>query len=608
MSEARPVMLFDGECDFCGRWVRRWRHSTGDIIDYQPYQQAAARFPHIPADAPQKAVHLIEPDGRITRGAGAVFRAWALAGHRRWPWGLYQKFFLFAAISNGVYATVAAHRTAADRIDRLLLGPGTEPTRHDLTRQIFLRGLAIVYAIAFLSLRVQIDGLVGSRGILPIHSLLQRAQSELGNERYQLLPTLCWLNDGNGCLHLLCIGGAAAGMLAAIGVAQLPAFVLMYAGYLSLCVAGQDFLSFQWDILLTEAGFLAIFLAPWQIWKTKAAPPPSRPILWLLRWLLFRVMFMSGVVKLSSGDPAWRSLTALQYHFQTQPLPTWTSWYAQQLPAWFQRVSCGGVFFFELLVPLLIFTPRRPRLAAFWLIIFFQLLIAATGNYGFFNLLTIVLCLSLPDDAFWRWLLRLRPARAERPKSRLRWPRLVTIPVGAALLALTLPDFVGAFGTDFHWPAPFMEFRGWAEPFCIANGYGLFAVMTTTRPELIVQGSDDGIDWKTYDFKYKPCDVRGRPVFTTPHMPRLDWQMWFAALGGPRDSPWLYYFLNTLLQGSPDVLALLADNPFPNHPPRYVRVVEYEYQFTTPAERAATGAWWRRDLVGLFVQTSADEQ
>jgi len=606
MSENRPVMLYDGDCAFCGRWVRRWGNSTGDAIDYEPYQEAAARFPQIPPDAPRRAVHLIEPDGRITRGSQAVFRAQAVAGHRRWPWWLYEHSRVFAAVSQRAYALIASHRTAADRIDRLLMGRRTEPVRYDLTRQIFLRGLAVIYAIAFLSLWVQIDGLVGSRGILPVHSLLERAQSELGTERYQLLPTLCWWNNSDRFLHLLCGGGVAASALAVAGIAQLPAFVLMYVFYLSLSVAGQDFLDFQWDVLLTEAGFLAILLASWQI-RARATPPP-RTILWLLRWLLFRVMFMSGVVKLSSGDASWRSLTALQFHFQTQPLPTWPAWYAQQLPAWFQRFSCGGVFFFELVVPLLIFAPRRPRLAAFWMIVFFQLLIAATGNYGFFNFLTIVLCLTLPDDEYWRWLLRLRRAAKKRPKPRLRWPRWVTIPVGAALLALSLPQFVAAFGVDFPWPAPLTDFCRWAEPLRISNGYGLFAIMTTRRPELIVEGSDDGMAWKTYDFKWKPCDVRRRPAFSEPHMPRLDWQMWFAALGGPRDSPWLYYFLDSLLKGSPDVLALLADNPFPEHPPRYVRVMMYEYRFTTAAERRATGAWWHRDLIGLFMQMPAAEQ
>jgi predicted DCC family thiol-disulfide oxidoreductase YuxK len=607
MSEHRPVMLYDGRCAFCGRWVQRWRHSIGEAIDYQPYQEAAARFPQIPPDAPGRAVHLIETDGRVTRGAAAIFRAMALADHRRWPWGLYEKFAAFAFVSEYLYSLVATHRTAADRIDRLLLGSGTEPTRYDLTRQIFLRSLAVVYAIAFLSLWVQIDGLVGSHGILPIHSMLQHAQSALGNDRFHLLPTLCWLKDSDGFLHLLCGVGVMAAVLAMAGIAQLPALVLMYVCYLSLSIAGQDFLEFQWDILLTEAGFLAIFFAPWQLWN-RTTPPPSRTILWMLRWLLFRVMFMSGVVKLASGDPSWRSLTALQFHYQTQPLPTWIGWYAQQFPAWFQRFSCGGVFFFELAVPLLIFTLRRPRLAAFWLIVTFQLLIAVTGNYGFFNLLTIVLCMTLPDDAFWRWLLRRGPARGKRPTSRLRWSRFVTVPVGVALLALTVPEFIEAFGTDFAWPAPLMEFRSWAQPFRLANGYGLFAVMTTRRPELIVQGSDDGIEWKTYGFQWKPVDVHHRPAFVTAHMPRLDWQMWFAALGGPNDSPWLSWFLNSLLKGSPDVLALLGDNPFPDHPPHYVRVLLYEYRFTNSAERGASGAWWDRQEIGLFGQMSAGEQ
>jgi hypothetical protein len=178
--------------------------------------------------------------------------------------------------------------------------------------------------------------------------------------------------------------------------------------------------------------------------------------------------------------------------------------------------------------------------------------------------------------------------------------------VSAALFALTLPPFVGAFRTDIAWPAPFLDFYSWAQPLRIANGYGLFAVMTTHRAELIVQGSYDGIEWKTYDFKWKPGDVYRPPAFTTIYMPRLDWQMWFAALGGPRDSPWLYSFLNCLLKGSPDVLALLADNPFPDHPPRYIRVILYEYRFTNAAERAATEAWWHRQEIDLFCQVSAN--
>jgi len=474
------------------------------------------------------------------------------------------------------------------------------PAAYSLTRQVFLRGLAVIYLIAFLSLWVQIDGLIGINGILPIKTLLQEAHSVWGPERYWRLPTLCWLNSGNSFLHFQCALGSLAALAAGAGFVQLPAFVLMWVLYLSLCVAGQDFLEFQWDILLTEVGFLAI------LFSARGAAPPSRTILWLLRWLVFRVMFMSGVVKLSSGDPNWRNWTALQYHYWTQPLPTWTSWFAAQWPPKFQHFSCGVVFFFELIIPPLVFGPRLLRLVAFWAIIFFQLLIAATGNYGFFNLLTIVLCFTLPDDRFWRRLLRRKsPAAAEGAPPR--WRRYVVIPIAAALLAITIPEFVDAFRYGISWPTPLPELARWAGPLRSANGYGLFAVMTTTRSELMIEGSDDGLTWKAYSFKWKPCDVMQPPSFTTPHMPRLDWQMWFAALGGPNDSPWLFSFMQRLAEGSPDVLNLLADNPFPDHPPQYVRAVMYDYQFTNRFERAATGAWWRRSEPRFFGEISRRE-
>jgi hypothetical protein len=449
---------------------------------------------------------------------------------------------------------------------------------------------------------VQIDGLIGSEGILPIQRYLAAAQSVLGPERYRLLPTLCWFNPGNGFLHFLCGGGMAAALLVVCGIIQLPALALMWAFYLSLTVAGQDFLGFQWDALLLEAGFLAILLAPLRMWAGRRREP-SRIIVWLLRWLLFRVMFMSGVVKLSSGDVAWRAWTAMRYHYETQPLPTWIGWYFFQFPAWFQTFSCGVVFLAELLIPLLIFGPRRVRLVAFWSIIVFQLLIMATGNYGFFNLLTIALCCTLPDDAFWRWLLRLKASRyTAAPAPRLRrWTHCV---LATVLLAVTIPTCVDAFGMGTTWPGIFAELGHWIEPLRIANGYGLFAIMTTTRPEIIVEGSDDGETWKAYSFKWKPGDLDRRPAFVTPHMPRLDWQMWFAALEAPSRSPWLVSFLERLRQGSPPVLRLLDDNPFADHPPSYVRAVLYDYRFTARRTRAATGAWWRREPIEILFQIS----
>jgi lipase maturation factor 1 len=607
MAERLPLVVYDGQCSFCRRSVERAKSITGSFVDYEPYQEAAPRFPQIDPAAFGRAVHLIEPDGRISRGAQAVFRALKLGGRYPWLLRLYNYIPGFAGISEAAYRLVATHRETADRVDMLLIGPGTEQPSYLLTRQIFLRLLGLIYLAAFVSLWPQIDGLIGSRGILPIQSLLNAIRLALGSRQFWQFPTLCWFNASDGFLHFLCAGGAAAALLLVAGIAQLPALVILLAFYLSLVVAGQDFLEFQWDSLLVEAGFLAIFLAPARLWswRLRREAEPSRAILWLLRWLLFRLTFMSGVVKLTSGDPTWRNLTALQFHYMTQPLPPWTAWYFFQLPAWFQTFSCAVVFFAELVVPLLFFGPRRIRLIAFWATITFQLLIAGTGNYGFFNLLTIVLCCVLPDDAFWRWLLR-RPAPPRTISAPPRWRGWITIPISAVLLSLTIPICIEAFGVSVPLPFPLTTLATYVEPFRIANGYGLFAVMTTQRAEIIIEGSDDGLIWKSYAFKWKPGDVNRRPEFTTPHMPRLDWQMWFAALGDVYSSPWIVPFLHRVQEGSEPVLQLLQSNPFPDHPPRFIRAVIYDYQMTDFATHRSTGAWWKRREIGLYYEPSSE--
>ena len=311
-------------------------------------------------------------------------------------------------MSEAAYRLVADHRGFFSRLTRLAWGRDPEPSSYVLSRWVFLRLLGLVYVIAFLSLRVQVVGLIGAHGILPAGNFLQAVQRDFGSEGYRLFPTLAWISSSDAALKLLCSVGALFGLLVMLGVVTGPALALAWLCYLSLVTVGQDFLSFQWDILLLEAGFLAIFLAPWRPleppWRSGASSV-STTVVWLGRWLLFRLMFLSGAVKLLSGDPTWRNLTALEYHYWTQPLPTPVAWYAAQLPAWFQKMSVVGVFTLELGVPFLIFTPRRFRRLGAGLIVGFQLLIALTGNYCFFNLLTIILCVLLLDDSFFsRWL------------------------------------------------------------------------------------------------------------------------------------------------------------------------------------------------------------
>jgi hypothetical protein len=409
-----------------------------------------------------------------------------------------------------------------------------------------------------------------------------------------MLPTLCWISSSDAFLHFLCAGGTLMAVLLMLGLLPGVMLIGLWIFYLSLTIAGQTFLEFQWDMLLLEAGFASILLAPaqfWMRWRTSAEP--SRIAIWLIRWLAFRIMFLSGITKVLSPDPSWRDGTALTFHWWTQPIPPWTAWYLTKAPLWFDIFSCWVMFFAELIAPWLTFTPRRLRRIAFWSIVVFQVLILITGNYGFFNLLTIVICIPLLDDAFWpnRWRRNANPIRFAAP-----WRSILIAPVACVLIVLTTVAFFAECEVNVRWPAWVMTLDGYAEPFRSTNGYGLFRVMTTTRPEIIIEGSNDGENWKRYEFKYKPGDVTHRPAFFTPHMPRLDWQMWFEALGGEPE-PWFRNFLQRLLEGSPPVLALLKENPFPDHPPRYLRANLYDYHFSATHE---DGKWWQRKMVGPF--------
>jgi hypothetical protein len=470
-------------------------------------------------------------------------------------------------------------------------GPGT----YALASWLFLRLLGLIYLAAFASLALQIRGLVGREGILPVAEFLT-GREHWGMTRFWRWPSLCWLSTSDRTLSLLSWGGAALAFLLIVGVAPIPVLALLWIFYLSLFTAGRVFLRYQWDVLLLETGFVAMLVAPPEIVPRfpPTIAPPSLGIC-LLWWLLFRLMFWSGVVKLRSGDAAWRSLTALNYHYETQPLPTLVSWYANLLPRVFHKCCTAAALVIELLVPFLIAAPPPWRYAAAAVFILFMVLIEFTGNYAFFNLLGIALSLLLVDDA---GLLRLCPPLWQTHQLNI----VAGSPVQAGLAAvaaslvvvLSLDSAVRLFGFEITWPQPMARFFDLVEPFHLVNSYGLFALMTTWRPEIVLEGSNDGRLWQEYEFKWKPGNPRRRPAFVAPHQPRLDWQMWFAALGAPVSDLWLDRFRARLLQGSPAVIALLKTNPFPDVPPRFVREVLYEYRFTHPAERRATGAWWHR--------------
>lgn len=473
-------------------------------------------------------------------------------------------------------------------------------TTYRFAADLFLRALGVVYIVALYSLWKQLPGLIGENGILPVARFLEAVEGQLGDRAAWQLPTLLWWDSSERMMAIICwVGMIAAGFLV-LGILPWFSALVAWLAYLSITTAGQVFLGFQWDNLLLESGLLAVLLAPPVLRARLTHPPmPSRLIVFLLHWLLFRLMFASGYVKWASGDPSWRDLTALQYHFWTQPLPIWTAWFAHHAPAWMLKGSTAIMFIIELVVPWLIFAGRWPRLVAFLSFTLLQIGIALTGNYGYFNGLSFILGILLLDDHFWprrfqEAPVELLPLRRRLIFAGIRWP------LGLAVLAVSVATFIPVFKRDVQPPAPLADLVRLVAPFRSVNQYGLFAAMTKTRPEIVIEGSRDGKTWLSYEFKWKPGDIHRTPVIVAPHMPRLDWQMWFAALGSYQGNPWFMNLLVRLLEGQAEVLALLAHNPFPGEPPRYIRAVLYEYTFSTREQYKADFRWWDRSLKGLY--------
>ena len=483
--------------------------------------------------------------------------------------------------------------------------PQPAPPCFAVSRWIFARALGLIFFFAFASLGPQIRGLAGAEGIVPTGSFLNAAYEQLGFSCFWQVPTLCWLSGSDAFLVTQCLLGVAVSVALMIGLRPGLCAFLLWALYLSLVSVCGPFLSFQWDALLLETAFLAIFYLPWRRPNWRRVAFPSRIVHWLLWWLLFRLMFESGVVKLASRDINWRDFSALSYHFETQPLPLWTAWYAHHLPNVILALGVLAMFAIELIAPWMIIAAARLRHVAAWCLIALQIGILLTGNYAFFNLLTIALCLLLFEDSAWPQWLKNRTGLSFTMNARRRpvWMKWAAIPAACCIAALTAIPLFADLAQWIGFPRLVDRSSGWAAsiegvyaPLRSFNGYGLFAVMTTTRHEIVLEGSDDGSLWKEYEFPYKPGDVNQRPRLAAPFQPRLDWQMWFAALSNPQYNPWFVGLLQRLLEGSPQVTALLSRNPFPDHPPKFIRAVLYDYHVTNFGD----SAWWKREPLGLY--------
>ena len=480
-----------------------------------------------------------------------------------------------------------------------------------LSAWLFFRLLGIVYLTAFLSYWIQIPGLIGENGILPVKILLEASKYNLGEKAYYYFPTLAWINSSDLFLNSLTIGGIIFSLILIVGYLTLPTVIVLFVIYLSLVVAGQSFMSFQWDALLLETGFLSIFIAPRNLLSASVShQSPSKILIFLFWFLLFRLMFSSGIGKIVSGDPTWRDLTALNFHYYTQPLPNPVAWYVHQLPELFHKISVVFMLILETIVPFLFFAPRVLRHIAGILTVLLQIIIMITGNYTYFNILAIAICLLLFDDKF---LGNLIPRgfinRVVHDESRGKKPfnnfkKIAIYCFSAVVIFLgSLQLYTTVFGF-WSLPISMQQVVKSISPLRTFNRYGLFTVMTTSRPEIIIEGSNDGVVWKEYKFKHKPSDLDKNLPIVAPYQPRLDWQMWFAALGNYRNNPWFIRLIEHLGKGTPEVLKLLSDNPFPENPPRYFRALSYDYKFTDFKERRKTGNIWKRELIGIYLPES----
>jgi hypothetical protein len=359
-------------------------------------------------------------------------------------------------------------------------------------------------------------------------------------------------------------------------------------------------LSFQWDNLLLETAFFALFLTPPGL-RPRGAPAPPPIGVFLMQWLLFRLYVESGAAKWLSHDPTWRDLTAMVAYYETAPIPTWVGWYAHQMPLWAHKLSAGFTYVVEGVLPFLIWGPRALRVAAAVLMVSFQVVVIATGNYGYFNYLSAALCVWILDDGHVAWVAaRFGWTLAPRPRRVARWWATAAL-AGVALVLV--PASLGAFarfapalGGFSRTTQPVIDVMGRLRSLSI---YHLFASMTLVRYEVVIEGSADGTTWESYEFCYKPGDVDRPPPFVAPHQPRVDFQLWFLLLRGrPPSDPYFRTLLRRLFEDPTAVAPLFSRNPFPVVPPAYVRLGFYRYRFTDAATRRATGAWWQRQLLG----------
>lgn len=476
------------------------------------------------------------------------------------------------------------------------------PESHWLTRFLILRLLGAVYAVAFLSTATQVLPLIGSHGLLPVDSFLTRVSGFLGSgfSGFIRLPSLFWFIHSDAVLVITAWAGFALSCVVAAGYANAIIMAALWVLYMSFVHVGQDWYGYGWEIQLLETGFLAIFLCPLYDGRPFPKCEPPLVVIWLFRWLIFRVMFGAALIKLR-GDSCWRDLTALYYHFETQPIPGPLSRAFCFLPHWALKIGVLFNFLAELVSPLFAFYPRLGRYIAGVIMILFQITLILSGNLSFLNWLTIIPALACFDDHFWSKLLpralvhyattAAASASSGRPMRRAAW-------VVAGIVAfLSVQPLVNMISPNQIMNTSF-------DPLDLVNTYGAFGSVGKVRYNVVFEGTDattpdDHAQWREYPYRALPVELDRRPPQIAPYQPRLDWQMWFAAMSTPDQYPWTLHLIWKLLHNDPGALSLFGGNPFPDQPPRYIRAVLYSYAFAPPGNPAHL--WWNRKELSLWL-------
>ncbi|MDD9952706.1 MAG: lipase maturation factor family protein [Candidatus Woesearchaeota archaeon] len=470
-----------------------------------------------------------------------------------------------------------------------------EPTDYSLTRFVLLRFLGFVYFFAFLSLAVQVLPLIGSQGILPADLYMERlAANDLS---FIDLPSLFWLHLSDSWLLFFSWFGVLLSLAVLLGFANIPMLLILWFLYMSFMHIGQLWYGYGWEMQLLETGFLALFLVP--LWDARPFPKHAVPfpIIVLFRWLAFRINLGAGLIKIR-GDECWKDLTCLQYHYETQPIPGPLTSVFHEMPVFIHKLGVLWNHFIELVVPWFVFWPRLLRYAAGILLISFQFILIASGNLSFLNWLTIVPAIACFDDVFFRKILpkklvhysekQAKGATVSRMQTVCAWTFLLVVLVLSIPVVQNLLSERQAMNTSFG-------------KLHLVNTYGAFGSIGKERGELVIEGTADAVVseqsiWKEYELPGKPTKLDRNHPQLAPYQPRIDWQIWFAAMSHPNREPWLWHVLWKLLHNDPGALSLFSHNPFPDEAPEHVRIMYYKYKL---APLAAENIW-EREFVGIW--------